>query len=326
MSKLFLSLMLGALFSSLICLSASSKESQTNIKTIENLPAMSQDIEQLERVKIKKGINYYKVRFQSLIAHLVHADLNRGNWNLIPLVSDKRRKTSQFLEQENCLVAINAGYFNMTDGYSASFVTRSGKELANPKLNKALVGNERLKLYLGKIFNRHELRVYKDQRGRIIPRIMPHNSEFKAKMQLQSSIQAGPQLLPEITSKEGAFLRSSKGGKVVDSIGTKLKAARSAIGILEDNSVILVCIEGARTKEFAKGANLSQLRDLLKKLGCVSALNFDGGTSTSLVVKASPSAFNLAGKKPQDKQLGYTVLFANKPERKVTSVLGIVPN
>ncbi|PWV56153.1 phosphodiester glycosidase family protein [Chitinophaga sp. S165] len=70
---------------------------------------------------------------------------------------------------------------------------------------------------------------------------------------------------------------------------------RTAIGYTADNNVIILAVEG-RHPGVAEGATLIQLARILRSLGCVEALNLDGGGSSSLV------AGNQATILPSDKK------------------------
>ncbi|MET7000964.1 phosphodiester glycosidase family protein [Chitinophaga defluvii] len=58
---------------------------------------------------------------------------------------------------------------------------------------------------------------------------------------------------------------------------------RTAIGYTKDHKLILLAVEG-RHKGIADGASLPQLADIMISLGCVEALNLDGGGSSCLYV------------------------------------------
>ncbi|WP_338461902.1 phosphodiester glycosidase family protein [Synechococcus elongatus IITB7] len=58
-------------------------------------------------------------------------------------------------------------------------------------------------------------------------------------------------------------------------------APRSAIGLLPDGSLILVA---AHEQSQGRGPTLPQMAAIMQQLGVVDALNFDGGSSTSLIV------------------------------------------
>jgi len=69
------------------------------------------------------------------------------------------------------------------------------------------------------------------------------------------------------------------------------RAARTAIGILNNGNIIIVAVNGrSRVKDSSKtnpksiGMTLEELADFLKEHGAVDALNLDGGGSTTMVV------------------------------------------
>ena len=66
------------------------------------------------------------------------------------------------------------------------------------------------------------------------------------------------------------------------------KHPRTAIGYTANNDVIILAVEG-RHPGVAEGATLLQLARILRALGCVEALNLDGGGSTSLIAGNQPT-------------------------------------
>jgi exopolysaccharide biosynthesis protein len=58
---------------------------------------------------------------------------------------------------------------------------------------------------------------------------------------------------------------------------------RTAVGAKADGTLVFVTVDGRRPFE-SVGMNLPELTDLLLELGCVSAVNLDGGGSTTMVV------------------------------------------
>ncbi len=61
----------------------------------------------------------------------------------------------------------------------------------------------------------------------------------------------------------------------------KQKASRSAIGITNQGKIILVTVHNSIG---SNGVNLNEMIQIMQKLGSTSALNLDGGSSTSLVL------------------------------------------
>lgn len=59
--------------------------------------------------------------------------------------------------------------------------------------------------------------------------------------------------------------------------------ARSAIGYFADGKVVLLAVEG-NNPEGGAGLNLTELAGLMKDMGCMAALNLDGGGSTYMMI------------------------------------------
>ena len=60
---------------------------------------------------------------------------------------------------------------------------------------------------------------------------------------------------------------------------------RTAIGYTEDNTMIMVTVDGR--KEGSSGVTLNELAQIMKSLGCVEAINLDGGSSTVMYVNGN---------------------------------------
>jgi len=80
------------------------------------------------------------------------------------------------------------------------------------------------------------------------------------------------------------------GKKKIDNAEQKFNAcfvneitARSAIGIKQDGTVILLAVDG-RQKGVSEGVNIYELADIMCELGAYQAMNLDGGSSTQMVV------------------------------------------
>jgi len=77
------------------------------------------------------------------------------------------------------------------------------------------------------------------------------------------------------------------------------KHPRTAMGYTRDHKLIILVIEG-RHPGMAEGATLTQEAQLLKEIGCVEALNLDGGGSSCMLVngKATIQVSDKEGQRP----------------------------
>lgn len=75
--------------------------------------------------------------------------------------------------------------------------------------------------------------------------------------------------------------------EVLDTAGfNRLRHPRTCLGIKPNGRVILLTVDGRN--ENSAGMSLFELTKLMRWLGCNSAINFDGGGSTTLWVNGMP--------------------------------------
>jgi len=260
-------------------------------------------------------------RFQTKngsMAALLIFDLNDRNFVLKPFFNQRNATVSSTVKEQKGLVGLNGGFFNLSNGESTSYVVIDGKNQCDPKQNKALIENPELKSYLEIILNRSELRILEDSNKKLKACITFHTDPVPVGWTLLHSLQAGPSLLPKLTDCEEAFTRQSPEGKVIDSIGVKKKAARTAVGITRDNHVLLLCVANKNQDEFSSGVTLDELAQMLRELGCSQAMNLDGGTSTTMVITE--------GDARDESDYSVDKVIAGEPEKLVKSGLLIEKN
>jgi exopolysaccharide biosynthesis protein len=176
------------------------------------------------------------------------------------------------------IAVINGGYFDPSNRQTTSYVVQNGKIIGDPRQNKRLIANVKLKPYLSAILNRSEFRIYHcDQATKYA--ITAHNAPIPAHCQLRDAIAAGPQLLPTLTAESEAFVSKKSGQITRDAIGVYQANARSAIALTAQGDLIWAI--AAQTAP-GRGLSLPEMAKFLKSLGAVQALNLDGGSSSSL--------------------------------------------
>lgn len=253
----------------------------------------------------QEALRYRAIALPTAVAHVVEVP---PSFRVRPVLGATRRTVRAIARETGALAALNGGYFNHRDGVSASYLIRDGRLRADPHRNALLVHNPELAPYLARIFARTEFRVLERSRG---PRwaIASHAEPVPAGEHLVDALQAGPRLLPELGLVAEGFVAfgapDAKGRRPVvrDGIAAYRRAARSALGLREDGTLLLVAVLG-------EGLSVPELRDLMAAEGCVSAMNLDGGSSTSLV-----------------RRVGSTLNAAAPPggEAKVRSALVVLP-
>lgn len=113
--------------------------------------------------------------------------------------------------------------------------------------------------------------------------VVPFSTSPKSIIHL---ISGGPRLL-----KNGVFYVTKYGEKFRADVANS-RAARTAAGINQQRELLLVTVDGAQKKsaketgnENSIGATLEDLADLMLSLGAIDAMNLDGGSSSTMVVK-----------------------------------------
>ncbi|MBV9986743.1 MAG: phosphodiester glycosidase family protein [Chitinophagaceae bacterium] len=103
------------------------------------------------------------------------------------------------------------------------------------------------------------------------------------KWKMKTAVGGGPVLLQQgelhITNNEELKFT---GKAIID------KHPRTAMGYTRDGKLIFLVIEG-RFPNKAEGATLTQEAQMLQQLGCLEALNLDGGGSSSLLINGKPT-------------------------------------
>lgn len=110
--------------------------------------------------------------------------------------------------------------------------------------------------------------------------------------------------------KDGAFVEQAE-----DSI-FKYRNPRTAVGIKEDGTVIFVCVDGRRSG-VSVGYTIKELADYLISKGCISAVNFDGGGSTTLYAADLGELYSSLKNTPSDgreRRIADGLIFVNMAE------------
>ena len=185
-------------------------------------------------------------------------------------------------EEAGAIAAINAGFFDPQNGLTTSYVTLQNRLAADPRQNPRLMENPDLAPYLDAILDRSEFRIYDCEDG-VQYAIALHSTPIPDACTLNAAVGAGPQLLPNITGYEEGFLANNSQGEVIrDAVGSQYPNARSAIGLKADGSVVFVMASQRSDVAAPTGLSFDDLAIFLQELDVVSALNLDGGSSSSL--------------------------------------------
>jgi len=131
--------------------------------------------------------------------------------------------------------------------------------------------------------------MFKDSVADVPAAVMLSKGDFK-KWKVKTAIGGGPVLLQDGAVKITNNEELKFAGKAISD-----KHPRTAVGYTANNELILFVCEG-RFKGRADGLTLTEMATLMQQIGCVEALNLDGGGSSCLLVNGKETI------KPSDKE------------------------
>ena len=235
-------------------------------------------------------------------SHTLIGDTIPQNINILIVNLHKRKVSILYNPKENiqtskqasaakAIAAVNAGFFNIKDGGSMTYIRIGGKIADSDTANK-----------WPKSINMTGAVIF-DIKGYLsISQAMP-NSWFDTHLEFPDILVTGPLLLK---NKQKALLPQTS--IVIN------KHPRTSIGIINKHRIVLVTLDG-RTPE-AQGMTLLKLTDLMLSLRCKDAVNLDGGGSTTMWINGKP--FNGVVNMPCDNKK-----FDHEGERAVSDILMI---
>lgn len=171
---------------------------------------------------------------------------------------------SQQAARKQALAAVNGSYFDMDKGNPVCFLRLRGKDVGENVPGKTDSINRKYYQYATIVL----------RNGRPLLRVPDSGRVWEQSLREENVMTAGPMLryhgktLPQRTDRTFVTQRHN----------------RTALGIRADKSVLLVAVDG-RFKEESEGMTLFELEHVMRWLGCVDAVNLDGGGSTTLYVK-----------------------------------------
>ncbi len=239
-------------------------------------------------------------------AWYVIADLSTGNIELKTVMSSTARKPSAHstaLSSETVYAITNGGYFgyNGSTAVSYSLVIDRGQKLAD---NIAALTRGGISYYVTRgvfgvtqqqqplikwVFGNSAYDIPSPNVEGETPQPTPTASFPAASSPLNaySAIGGAPVLLKEgrlvfdfTTTSTGKY-RTNYELLQTDIFSTSARPPRTVIGSTADNKIILFVCDGRQS--ISDGATLIELAQVLKGIGCVSALNLDGGGSSAII-------------------------------------------
>jgi len=243
--------------------------------------------------RIAKGVTWTQMAFTNRTLFDTNQNLNviqitkkAKRYRLHIVRSDSLEKTSQIAQTHHALAAINASFFKMRGPDPDNRKDLNGV----PRLEPSNIGRNRSVVYFRQndslitenprdkdsirkrnqagsiIINRGEVFIVKDD---------PANLNAEHQLKGEDVISTGPIMILNGVDQpipNDAFCND--------------RHPRTAIGKKADGTVVLFVVDG-RAKESA-GFSIPELKEVMRRLGCVDAINLDGGGSTTMYIKDQP--------------------------------------
>lgn len=274
------------------------------------LPASVHVYKSIDSLDGKPNVMYYAV-----------ADLKDKNLKFTTDTTYKRRLTPDlfYTKDNNPLLVVNCSFFSFATNQNLNVVIKDGKLLSYNEETVAGKGKDTLTYFhsffgalgISKKRKADVAWVYTDSAtknayaSQLPVHFIKDSSESTdlnyiinktkrgrkassfSKWKIQTAIGGGPVLLQnnevQITNDE----ERKFAGKAIHS-----SEPRTAIGYTKDNKLVILVCEGRSAN--AAGLSLTQLAYVLKDIGCVEAVNLDGGGSSCMLINGketnSPSS------------------------------------
>jgi exopolysaccharide biosynthesis protein len=247
-------------------------------------------------------------------AYYVTADLSDKKLDFTTDTTYHRRLTPSALFEKNSkpLLVVNGTFFSFQTNSNLNLVMKEGKVLAqNPPL-KQLARDSTTELFIyGSALGIDKKRkadiawvmadsTMQEAYASQVPtnsRTVKNGKHYKAensaadftKWNVKTAIGGGPVLVQDGKIKITNEIERKFRGKAIND-----KHPRTAMGYTADGKLMILVVEGRNAS--ASGATLGQLATLLIELGCIEALNLDGGGSSCLLLNGKETI------RPSDKE------------------------
>lgn len=240
--------------------------------------AFAQNADSIAIVKAKWQKNKIAPKAKLITYHFKEKNLFLANQNIAYIEVESNRKaplfaigadaaalkaTQVFGKENNALAAINGTFFDIKNGGSVDFV----------KVDGIIINPNRLEKNSTRA--RHQRAAIVIENGKLNIKKWDGTEDWEQKLTEKDVMNSGPLLIYN---------------QQIEDLDTtafnRLRHPRSAVGIKADGKVILLTVDGRQ--ENSAGMSLFELTKVMKWLGCTSAINLDGGGSTTLWVANAP--------------------------------------
>lgn len=271
-----------------------------------------------EYIKVYKSPD--KMEGKQTVAYIAVADMSAAQWDIWSIAdvemdgtTDAFKTPSAVYAEGSWPVVINAGFFYASGGlnYSSSLAVRNSEVLA---YNINYASEDWVTLYYP---TRAALLESESGEFNACWTYKRSDAHYMYPSPSDNTWEAKPAKTPSSTYPEGAEVFSAKtaigggpllidGGKFKDTYVQELfngtsgiapdsDQPRTAIGVTADNKMITFVCEGRQMTEGVAGLTTADVANILLDLGCVEAINLDGGGSSCMLVNGKATIMESDG-------------------------------
>lgn len=200
--------------------------------------------------------------------------------NKIKPVMTQRVVTPQKLYEDECYeLVVNAGFFDVKNGKSVSYIITDGNMISDVKDNIQLINSLKNQNRLDEVISRSELRILENKNGKLKFDIAYHTDKVKSGYKIKHSIQAGPMISPKLDLVKEGFVVYDGTDVKSQSVDILKRRERTVVGLKGRNLYIVIFSKNHKVDAY-------EMRDYLaKKLKLKKSMAFDGGLSTGVTYK-----------------------------------------
>lgn len=221
-----------------------------------------------KKIHIAKNTRFVSHHFNtknlfSANQHISYIEVDQGKKSPLFAIANEAKvlkPTSGFGKENEAIAALNGTFFDMKNGGSVDLIKQNGQITAGNRLaNGKRTANQQAAIT---IFN-----------GRLNIKKWDGSADWEQQLPDTDIMVSGP------------LLRIDKRDEALDSSPFNAnRHPRTVVGIKPDGRVILLVIDGRSPN--SSGASLPELTKIMRWLGCSSAINLDGGGSSTLWINS----------------------------------------
>lgn len=218
--------------------------------------------------KIDRTVKLYQYHFAAknlfnANQHISYILVKKGRRHQFHMAAEpqKLRTVSDFATEAQPIAAVNGNFFNVKNGGAVDFTKVDGRVI---NLNRKSA-NEKPDFH-------QKAAVVISSGG--VPKVKKWDGLVNWEEWLKE---------PDVMLN-GPLLIFNKTDEILDSVSfNTTRHPRTCLGITRKGNVIMLVVDGRNAK--SQGMSLFELTKVMRWLGCVDAINFDGGGSSTLWVK-----------------------------------------